>query len=173
MYQFFSDCTKSTNYIWYHRHFHVPQFFSIIIILLFLRVFHTSVSWWFSTEVWVTANHLKSPRLFSAFWPISVMLYFEWFPFVFLFPSPPVSVSILLVTITRAPITIVIIVTFMLHSFFNSLERSRHLSFFRFLWIFLWGQPGQQSQQLSKYSFSCWSLLGLVVRPRLGDPFLS
>ena len=26
-YQSFDECTKSTNYNWYNRHFHVPQFF--------------------------------------------------------------------------------------------------------------------------------------------------
>ena len=26
LYQSFGDCTKSTNYNWYNRHFHVPQF---------------------------------------------------------------------------------------------------------------------------------------------------
>ena len=42
LYQFFSDCTKSTNYNWYHRHFHVPQFFqfsSKIQVLIFLFTF--------------------------------------------------------------------------------------------------------------------------------------
>ena len=45
-----------------------------------------------------------------------------------------------LVTVPKAPITIGIIVTFMFHSFFNSLARSSYLSFF-------------------SYSFSCilWS----------------
>ena len=27
LYQSFGDSTKSTNYNWYHRHFHIPQFF--------------------------------------------------------------------------------------------------------------------------------------------------
>ena len=39
-----------------------------------LRVFHISLSWWFLTGVWVTENLLKSPGLFSVFWPISTML---------------------------------------------------------------------------------------------------
>ena len=38
----------------------------------------------------------------------------------------------LLGTVAKAPITISIIVTFMFHSFFNSLARSRYLSFFFF-----------------------------------------
>ena len=54
-----------------------------------------SVSSWFLTGVWVTASLLKFPGLFSVFWPISTMLYFEQSPSVPLFPSPPVLVSIL------------------------------------------------------------------------------
>ena len=46
----------------------------IIIIITPLRVFPTSISWWFSTGVWVTASFLKSPGLFSEFWPILIML---------------------------------------------------------------------------------------------------
>ena len=48
--QRFSDCTKSTNYGWYHRHFYVPQFFQFpskvkIFILLFVFFqFYTVVS---------------------------------------------------------------------------------------------------------------------------------
>ena len=60
-----------------------------------LRVFHISVSCWSFTEVRVTASLLKSPGLFSVFWPILIMLYFGWSPFDFLFPSPPFSVQIL------------------------------------------------------------------------------
>ena len=45
-----------------------------------------------------------------------------------------------LVTILRAPITLGIIVTFMFHSFFNSLERSMYLFFF-----------------LLSFNFSLWS----------------
>ena len=29
LYQSFGDCTECTNYDWYHRQFHIPQFFSI------------------------------------------------------------------------------------------------------------------------------------------------
>ena len=40
---------------------------------LLIRVFHISVSWWFFTGVWVIASLLKSPGLFSVFWPFSIM----------------------------------------------------------------------------------------------------
>ena len=47
------------------------------------------------TRVWVTASILKTPGLFSVFWPLSKMLSFGWSPIVLLFPSPPVSFIIL------------------------------------------------------------------------------
>ena len=47
-----------------------------------------------------------------------------------------------LVTVPRAPITIGIIVTFMFHSFLNSLVRSRNLSFFSHSISFIWWSAG-------------------------------
>ena len=59
------------------------------------RVFHTSISWGFSTGVWVTVRLLKSPGLSLLFWPFSTMLLFGWSPLVLLFPNLPVSLPIL------------------------------------------------------------------------------
>ena len=47
-----------------------------------LRVFHTSISCWFSNGVWVTASPLTSPGLFLVFWLISTMHLVGWFPLV-------------------------------------------------------------------------------------------
>ena len=59
-----------------------------------------------------------------------------------------------LVSVLRAQITIGISVTFMFHSFFNSLARSEVFILpFTFLSILLCGQPGQQSPQFCKFSF--------------------
>ena len=67
-----------------------------------------------------------------------------------------------LVTVPNAPITIGIIVTFLFHSFFNSLARSRYL--FHILSVLFCGQPGQQSRQFCRFSFfSCWLLLLLLL----------
>ena len=52
-----------------------------------------------------------------------------------------------LVIVSKAPITIGTIVTFMFHSFFNSLARSRCLSFFHILSVLFCAQLGQQSRQ--------------------------
>ena len=54
-----------------------------------------------------------------------------------------------LVTALSPPITIGITVTFMFHSFFSSVAWSRYLSFF----TLVYGQPGQQSPQVCKFSF--------------------
>ena len=58
-----------------------------------------------------------------------------------------------LVNAPKAPITIGTIVTFMFHSFFNSLARSRYLSFFHFPLDLFCGPSGQQSLQFYKFSF--------------------
>ena len=109
----------------------------IIIIIYFLRVFHFSFSWWIFTGVWMTASLLRSSGLFSVFWPFSVITV------VWMVSSrPPTSKSSIpfnnpLLTVLEAPITIGIIVTFMFHSFLNSLARSRYLSFFSHSFSFI------------------------------------
>ena len=76
-----------------------------------------------------------------------------------------------LVTVPKAPITIGIIVTFMFQFFFNSLARSRYLSFFSHSFSFiLWSAGTAKSTILHILFFCCWLLFGLVFWPRLGDP---
>ena len=53
----------------------------------------------------------------------------------------------------KAPITIGTIATFMFHSFFNSLARSRYLSFFSLSFRFILWSAGQQSRQFRKFFF--------------------
>ena len=65
-------------------------------------------------------------------------------------PPPPfsyfqVSIPILLVTVPRAPIIIGITVTFMFHSFFSSLARSRHLPPL-FVFFLFYGVVSQNDQ---------------------------
>ena len=78
-----------------------------------------------------------------------------------------------LVTVPNAPITIGIIVTCMFHSFFNSLARSRYLSFFSHSFSFiLWSAGTAKSTILQVLYFCFWLLLSLVFWPGLGDPFV-
>ena len=77
-----------------------------------------------------------------------------------------------LVTVPKAPISIGIIVTFMFHSFFNSLARSRYLSLFSHSFsLILWSARTAKSTILQIFFF-CWLLLALVFWLRLGDPFV-
>ena len=58
-----------------------------------------------------------------------------------------------LVIVPNAPITIGTIVTFIFHSFFNSLARSRYLSFFSLSFRFILWSAGQQSRQFYIFFF--------------------
>ena len=72
------------------------------------------------------------------------------------------------VTVPNAPITVGIIVTFLFHSFFNSLARSKYLSSFSYSFSFiLWSAGTAKSTILQVLFFFCL-LLGLVFWPRWG-----
>ena len=60
-----------------------------------------------------------------------------------------------LVTLPKAPITIGIIVTFMLHSFFNSLARSRYLSLFSHAFSFILWSAGTAKSTILQIFFFC------------------
>ena len=59
-----------------------------------------------------------------------------------------------LVTVPKAPITIALLVTFMFHSFFNSLARSRYLSFFSHYFSFILWLAGTAKSTILKILFS-------------------
>ena len=67
-----------------------------------------------------------------------------------------------LVIVPNAPITIGTIVTFMFHSFFNSLTRSRYLSFFSLSFRFILWSAGTAKSTILQILF-CWLLWGLVL----------
>ena len=120
---------------------------------LLIRVFHISISWWSFIGDWVTASLLKSPGLFSVFWPFfnnAVWMVSTRLPISK--SSRPFNNP--LVTVPKVPITIGIIVTFMFHSFFNSLARSRYLSLFSHSFSFiLWSAGTAKSTILQIFFF--------------------
>ena len=90
-------------------------------------------------------------------------------PLISKFSSPFISPF---VTVLRVPITIGITVTFIFHSFFNSLARFNYLSFltiFQFYFVVCWDS---KVHNFARSLFFLILLLGLVVWPRLGDPFI-
>ena len=80
-----------------------------------------------------------------------------------------------LVTVTSAPITISITFTFMFHSFYQfSHEVLIFISLFAFLQFYsVVSRNGKVYYSAGSLFFCCWLTLGLVVWPRLGDPFVS
>ena len=115
------------------------------------QVFLSSVSWWSSTVVWVTASLLDSPGLFSVFWPISLV----WIVSIRALNSKSFSsFTNLLLTVPRAPITIAIIVTLIFNRFFfNSLVRSRYLSFFSLSFNFTQWSAGRAKSTIRQVLF--------------------
>ena len=74
-----------------------------------------------------------------------------------------------LVTVPKAPIPIGIIVTFMFHSFFNSLTRSRYLSFFSHSFSFIRWSAGTAKSTILQVLFSFLLIIircGLLVEIR-------
>ena len=150
-FQVFVNCSSCSNYNSYHYYPHIPQpsYFSgkllvlvshfafldfhcrLLIILFFIHwEFFTSVlagSHLQESEKQQVSLNLQDSSQYSGcsqqclFWIVSTR------PFISKSSSP---FNNSLVTAPRVTITIDITVTFMFHSFFNSLARSRYLSFF-------------------------------------------
>ena len=143
----------------------------IIIIIYSFRVFHISVSWRFF--YWSLCDS-KSPQVSRTRLRILAVLSNAVVWIVSTRPPTPKSSRPFnnpLVIVSNAPITIGRIVTFMFHSFFNSLA-STYPSF-HFPSVLFCRPPGQQSVQFCRFSFfCCWLLLSLVIWPGLGDPFV-
>ena len=72
-----------------------------------------------------------------------------------------------LVTVTNAPITIGIILTFMFHSFFNSLARSRYLSFSSHPFSFILWSAGTTKSTILHILFFFFLLLLIIIRSAL------
>ena len=94
----------------------------------------------------------KSPQVYRTL--LSILAVFNNAVVWMVSTRPPTSKSARpfnnpLVIVPKAPITIGTIVTFIFDSFFNSLARSRYLSFFSHSFC---GQPRQQSRQFYKFS---------------------
>ena len=119
------------------------------------KVFHISFSWWFFTVVLAIASLLKSPGLVSGFWPL-LSNAVVWI----VSTRPPTSKSSRpfnnpLVIVPNAPITTGTIVTFMFHSFFSSLARSRFLSLFSLSFRFILWSVDNFSDSLFFFFFFC------------------
>ena len=100
------------------------RYYTYCYYLTTCKFFQTSDCYWSFTGVCVTASLLGSPGLFSVFWAITAMLWSGCSQFFF---------SKHFATVPSAPTTIVIVVIFVLHSFFNSLARFKYYYYVRTL----------------------------------------
>ena len=110
------------------------------------------------------------------FLSILVDLIYAIFCMVFICPLVSTSSSPLtnpLEIVPRAPIKIGFTVTFMSHSFFSSLARSKYWSHFSLSFNpTLWSAGTAKSTLQQLLSFVYWPSQGQVVWPRLGDLFV-
>ena len=144
--------TKRTNYNWYQRHLHVTQFFGLssssssssyyyyyyyyyyyLLLESFSYQFELMVSHW-------SLSDSKSPQVFRTL--LSILAVLSNAVIWIVSTRPPTSYASRpfnnpLIIVPKAPITIGTIVTFMFHSFFNSLSRSRYLYFFSHSFSFI------------------------------------
>ena len=115
-------------------------------------------------------NESKSPQVSRAL--LSILSVFNFVVVWMVTTWPPTSKSSRpfnnpLVTVPKATITVGIIVTFMFHSFFNSLARSRYLSLFSpFFSFVLWSAGTAKSTILQIFFFFFFFLL-IIIRSGL------
>ena len=143
----------------------------IIIIIHSLEFFTSALADGFH---WSLSN-IKSPHVSMTLLSILAVLNNAVVWMVSICPATSKSSSPFsnpLVTVPNAPITIGIIVTCMFHSFFNSLVKSRYLSFFSHSFSFILCSAGTAKSTILQvlFFFFCWLLWGLVFWLRLGDP---
>ena len=140
---------------WFSRPcFITPPIYILFLLLLRIRVFHTSVSWWFFHRRF---SDCKTPQVSRTL--LSILTLFNNAVVWMVSTRPPTfkssrSFNKRLVTVPKAPVTICIIDTFIFHSFFNSLARSRYLSLFSHSFRFtLWSAGTAKSTILQIFFF--------------------
>ena len=145
--------------------------FNLLLLLLFIRVFHINVSRWSFTWVWVTASLLKSPGLVSVFCPFSIKLSFGWSPLVRQFPSPPVPLIIIYLLYQKNQSQLVKYLPSCSIMFQFSCKVKVLILLFNFFQFTLWSAWTAKSTILKflSFFFFCWLLFGLLLWPRLGS----
>ena len=137
---------------------HIP----LLLYFTLLRVFYTSVNWWFSTGVcWDN----KSPRVFRTLLSIladlnKVVVRMVSTSLIFKSSFPSTNP---LVTVPNSLIAISITVTLMFHSFFSSLARSRYFSLFSLSFSFTLWSAGIAKSTPRQVTFSSFFFFFLTI----------
>ena len=135
-YYYYCCCCCCCCYYYYYLHLS----FSHQLTLLVLQ-------WSFSDS-----NSPQLPRTLLTILALRNNVVVWMIPLVRQLSSPAIPLTPL-VTVTNALITIGMIVTCIFHSFFNSLARSRYLSFFSHSFSFILWSAGIANWQFCKFSF--------------------
>ena len=129
----------------------------LLLLLLLSSLLFTPWEFFFHLIVfhW-SLGHKKSPQVSRTL--LSILIFLNNVGVWMVSTRPPTSKSSSpfnspLVTVPNAPITIGIIVTFMFHSIFNSLARSRYLSFFSISFSFILRSAGTAKSTFSQVLF--------------------
>ena len=151
-----ANSLMSSMYIW-------SLIFLWFVEFVFVCIYHYSLLESFSHQFYLTVVHLslsdsKSPQVSTNLLNILaerssrniLLLIVSIHPLTSKSFSPFINP---LVTLPKATIRIGIIATILIHSFFNSLARSRYLSFFSLFSVSFCDHPGQQIRQFCKFSF--------------------
>ena len=143
----------------------------LLLLLYSFRIFHISVNW--RILHWSLSDS-NSPQVSRTRLRILVVLSNVVVWIVYTRPQISKSFKNPLVIVPKASITICTIVTFMFHSFFNSLARLRYLSFFSLSFRFILWSAGTAKSTILQFFFffCCWLLWSLIFWPGLGDPFV-
>ena len=142
---------------------------------MFIEIFEkTHHTWWSFIGVWmkVSLQVCRAPRSILANLDNSELWIVSTRPVISKSSSPCNNP---LVTVPRAPITIGNTFTFMFHIFFQFPSKKEILillfAFFQFYSVVCWDSKVHNST--NSFTFFCWLSWGLVIWPRLGDPFVS
>ena len=127
-------------------------------------VFYWSLRDYISLQVSKTVLSILAALINAVVWIVSTR------PLIF---KSPKTFTNHLGNVPKAPATVGITVTFMFHRFFNSLARSRYLSFFSFSFNFSLSSVGTAKSTILEDLFVCLLLECPIVCLRLGDAFVS
>ena len=146
---------------------------TLLLLLLFIRVLPTSVSWGSFTGHWVTASLRKSLGLFSVFWPFSIMLLFGWSPLSRQLPNPTGPLISLYLPCQKHKSQLIQLSLSCSIVFSILLQGRGTYPSIHILSVLFCGQPGQQIGNFANFLFFfLLIIMCLVFWPWLSDQLL-
>ena len=169
----YNDCKKEFLVTWLEDGKRTMLHVKYLFFMFFINYYHY-LHWSFLHQRQLMVFHWglsdsKSPQVSRTL--LSILAILNNVVVWMVFTLPPTSNSSSpfnnpLLTVPKAPITIGIIVTFMCHGFFNSLARSRYLSFFSLSFSFILWSAGTAKSTILQILFFFFFFL-IIIRSGL------